>query len=84
MGRKEFEEATVRVKTLPEQGPDVLLELYGLYKQATEGDVTGKKPGMLDFRGRAKYEAWESRKGMTREAAMDAYVAVVDRLARGG
>ncbi len=82
MGQKEFEEALERVKRLPEQPPQVLLELYGLYKQATEGDVSGKRPGMFDLRGRAKYDAWTARKGMSREQAMDEYVRVVERLLR--
>ena len=80
MGKQEFDDALVRVKTLPDQPPEVLLELYGLFKQATAGDVSGKRPGMLDFRGRAKYDAWASRKGMSADEAMDSYVATVDRL----
>ena len=80
MGQKEFDEALEKVKTLPDQAPNVLLELYGLFKQSTAGDVTGKRPGMLDFKGRAKYDAWDSRKGMSKDAAMDTYVGVVERL----
>lgn len=80
MGQKEFDEALERVKTLPDQPPDVLLELYGLFKQSTTGDVSGKRPGMLDFKGRAKYDAWATRKGMSKDAAMDAYVETVERL----
>ena len=80
MGQAEFDQALAEVKTLPNQPPETLLELYGLFKQATAGDVTGKRPGMLDFKGRAKYDAWSSRKGMSKAAAMDAYVAVVERL----
>jgi len=82
VGQKEFEAALAGVKTLPDQPPNVLLELYGLYKQATNGDAGGKRPGVFDLKGRAKYDAWATRKGMTREAAMDEYVAVVDRLAK--
>jgi len=76
-----FEEAQVRVKSLS-SAPDTgtLLELYALYKQATSGDVAGKRPGMLDIQGRAKHDAWGKRKGMGREAAMEAYVELVDRL----
>jgi diazepam-binding inhibitor (GABA receptor modulating acyl-CoA-binding protein) len=76
-----FEEAQKRVKTLS-RAPDndVLLELYALYKQGTVGDVEGKRPGMLDIKGRAKYDAWTGRKGTSKEAAMEAYVALVDRL----
>jgi acyl-CoA-binding protein len=80
MGQKEFDEALEKVKTLPDQPPDVLLELYGLFKQSTAGDVTGKRPGMLDFKGRAKYDAWATRKGMSKDQAMDAYVETVERL----
>jgi acyl-CoA-binding protein len=78
-----FEDAQKRVKTLssmPES--DTLLELYALYKQGTAGDVSGSRPGMMDFKGRAKYDAWAKRKGTTKDAAMEAYVALVDRLAR--
>ena len=80
MGQKEFDEALTKVKTLPDQPPNLLLELYGLFKQASTGDVNTKRPGMLDFKGRAKFDAWGSRKGMTREAAMDTYVQTVERL----
>ena len=54
-----FEEAQKRVKTLTESpGNDELLELYALFKQATVGDVSGSRPGMLEFKGRAKFDAW--------------------------
>lgn len=77
-----FDDAVRRVKALPKTpGNEDLLALYGLYKQATQGDVTGKRPGMLDMRGRAKWDAWASRKGLSPEGARDAYVALVDRLA---
>jgi len=76
-----FEAATGRAKELPRQPNDALLELYGLFKQSTEGDVSGEKPGMFDFVRVAKYEAWENRKGMTTDEAMRAYVDLVDRLA---
>ncbi len=79
-----FESAQARVKQLSKTpGNDDLLELYALYKQATSGDVTGSRPGMLDMKGRAKYDAWAGKKGMSRDAAMEKYVAVVDRLAKG-
>jgi acyl-CoA-binding protein len=79
-----FEDAQKRVnglKTRP--GNDQLLELYALYKQATTGDVEGKRPGMLDIKGRAKFDAWEGKKGTSKDKAMEAYVALVDRLAGG-
>ena len=76
-----FEDAQKRVKTLKESpGNDELLELYALYKQATVGDATGSRPGMLDFVGRAKFDGWAKRKGTSKDAAMTAYVAMVDRL----
>ncbi len=47
---------------------------------ATTGDVTGSRPGMMDFKGRAKWDAWSKKKGTSKDAAMEAYVALVDRL----
>jgi len=80
LGQKEFDQALEQVKTLPDQPPDVLLRLYGLFKQATVGDVSGKRPGMLDMRGRAKYDAWAAKKGTSREDAMQEYVDFVGEL----
>ncbi len=77
----EFQDAVARSKTLPKQPNEVLLELYSLYKQASEGDVSIDPPGMFDFVGRAKYDAWLSRKGMTRDEATASYIALVNRLA---
>jgi acyl-CoA-binding protein len=79
---EQFNDAQTRVNALskpPSQGD--MLELYGLFKQAKLGDVQGSRPGMLDLKGRAKYDAWASRKGMSKEDAMKKYVALVDRLA---
>jgi len=77
----DFQQALTRVKALPATpSNDVLLDLYGLYKQATEGDVQGKRPGMLDLKGRAKYDAWTGRKGLSKDAAKTAYIALVARL----
>ena len=59
---------------------DVKLEMYALFKQATEGDVKGKKPGLTDFVGRAKYSAWESLKGMSSDKAMETYIAKIEVL----
>jgi acyl-CoA-binding protein len=74
--KEEFEAAVARVNGLAAApSSNVLLELYGLFKQATAGDVSGSRPGMLDLKGRAKYDAWASRKGMSRDDAMRAYVA---------
>lgn len=77
----DFTKAQERIKTLKNQpSNDTLLELYSLYKQATVGDVEGKRPGMLDLKGRAKFDAWAGRKGTTKDAAMQQYVALVHRL----
>jgi acyl-CoA-binding protein len=56
------------------------LQMYALYKQATEGDVSGKKPGMMDFVARAKYSAWEELKGQSKEQAMQKYINEVEAL----
>lgn len=61
-------------------GNDQLLELYALYKQSTDGDVKGSRPGFLDLTGRAKYDAWATKKGTSPDQAMQAYVELVDRL----
>ena len=75
-----FQDALDRVQGLPNQPPNTLLKLYGLYKQSTEGDVSGSRPGALDFKGRAKWDAWNERKGLTHDAAMQAYINYVDEL----
>ncbi len=78
----QFKDAKARVEKLSRRpSNDQLLDLYGLYKQATEGDVSGERPGLLDLRGRAKYDAWAKRKGGSKDDAMKKYVALVDRLA---
>jgi acyl-CoA-binding protein len=59
---------------------ETMLKLYALYKQGKGGDVTGKRPGILDMVGRAKYDAWATLKGMSRESAMQAYVDLVAAL----
>lgn len=80
---EEFEDAAKRVQNLPRRpSNDKLLELYSLFKQATVGDVSGKRPGMLDPKGRAKWDAWASKKGMSADEARRAYVALVARLER--
>ncbi len=80
---EQFEDAQKRVKTLTSApSNDHLLELYALFKQATTGDVSGSRPGMMDFKGRAKFDAWTKKKGTGKEAAMTAYVALVDRLVK--
>jgi acyl-CoA-binding protein len=77
----EFENAQVTVKQLSKTpASDELLELYALYKQGTVGDVEGTRPGMMDFKGRAKFDAWSGKKGQSKESAMQAYVSLVQKL----
>jgi diazepam-binding inhibitor (GABA receptor modulating acyl-CoA-binding protein) len=79
--QEEFDAAVKRVNGLASAPPNnVQLDLYGLYKQATVGEVTGKRPGFTDLRGRAKFDAWEGRKGMSKEDAMRAYIKVAGGL----
>ncbi len=63
-----------------EPSNELKLQMYALFKQATEGDVTGKKPGMMDFVGRAKYMAWEELKGSSSEEAMQQYIDAIESL----
>ena len=77
---QEFQAAVARVAGLRNLSNDTLLSLYGLYKQATHGDVTGSRPSAFDLKGRAKHDAWTSRRGMTKDQAMTAYVAAVAAL----
>lgn len=73
----EFKSASTRVRALPNQPNENLLKLYALFKQATEGDVQGKRPGIFDLKGRAKFDAWTSEKSKSRETAMKEYVEFV-------
>jgi diazepam-binding inhibitor (GABA receptor modulating acyl-CoA-binding protein) len=57
-----------------------LLELYALYKQASEGDVSGDRPGGFDFKAIAKFDAWAEKKGISKEQAMQDYVSLVSKL----
>ena len=78
-----FEEIVEKLKdpALAEQvaglPDDKKLEIYGLFKQATVGDVNTSRPGMLDFKGKAKWDAWEAKKGMSSDDAKAAYVDLV-------
>jgi len=77
----DFENAVKLSQSLKQKpSNDVLLKLYSLYKQATEGDVTGDRPGGFDFKGAAKFDAWTSQKGKSRELAADEYVKLVNEL----
>jgi acyl-CoA-binding protein len=76
-----FEQAVAESKTLPER-PDnfTLLKLYALYKQATEGDASGERPGVTDFVARAKWDAWQGQQGKGAQAAMQEYADLVESL----
>ncbi len=81
--KEKFTEAQERVQKLAARpSNEQLLELYGLFKQATAGDASGSRPGMFDLKGRAKFDAWTARKGLSKEQAMKAYVALADQLAK--
>uniref|UniRef100_A0A3Q2QPC3 Acyl-CoA binding domain containing 7 n=1 Tax=Fundulus heteroclitus TaxID=8078 RepID=A0A3Q2QPC3_FUNHE len=69
---KKVADEVKKVKTQPTN--DELLVLYGLYKQAVVGDVNTDRPGLLDLTGKAKWDAWESRKGMSKDEAMSTYI----------
>jgi diazepam-binding inhibitor (GABA receptor modulator, acyl-CoA-binding protein) len=78
-----FEAAAVAAKKTKKK-PDnaTLLKLYAFYKQSTEGDVAGERPGGFDFVGGAKHDAWSKLKGTSRDEAMQSYIKVVDKLNR--
>lgn len=76
-----FEAAVANSKNLSER-PDnnTLLQIYALYKQATTGDITEKKPGFGDMVGRAKWDAWNKLKGTSNDDAMQQYVDLIKSL----
>jgi diazepam-binding inhibitor (GABA receptor modulator, acyl-CoA-binding protein) len=77
----DFNSAVVRSKELTQRpSNEDLLKLYALFKQATEGDVTGDRPGGFDFKAIAKFDAWTDIKGTSKEKAMEDYVAQVNSL----
>jgi diazepam-binding inhibitor (GABA receptor modulator, acyl-CoA-binding protein) len=79
--KKAFDAATAASKNLKERPDnDTMLKLYALFKQATTGDVEGRRPGFTDMVGRAKYDAWAATKGKSAEDAMKEYTALVDSL----
>ena len=84
MASAEFEQAVEAVQGLTDDpGNDVKLRLYGLFKQVTEGDVSGSRPGFTNPVGRAKYDAWAKLSGTSQEAAEEQYVAIVRDLTAG-
>jgi acyl-CoA-binding protein len=79
--KAKFEEAVAQSKQLPEK-PDnmTLLKIYALYKQASAGDVDGKRPGFTDMVGRAKWDAWSGLKGKSADEAMQDYIDLIESL----
>lgn len=80
--KAQFEQAVADSKLLSEKpANETLLQLYSLYKQSTEGDISGEAPtNPFDFVNKAKYEAWAALKGKSSEEAMQEYVALVEKL----
>lgn len=76
-----FATAAESAKNLPKRPDDVtLLQIYALYKQASDGDVQGARPGVFDMIGRAKYDSWAKLKGLANPDAMEQYIALIDKL----
>jgi acyl-CoA-binding protein len=79
--QEQFDAAVVESKSLTHRPDDeTLLEIYSYYKQATDGDATGSRPGAFDFVARAKYDAWKAREGMKKDVAMRGYVKLIAHL----
>lgn len=79
--KTQFDEAVNYVQTAEgdfKPSNELKLQFYSLFKQATEGDVTGKRPGMTNFVGRAKFDAWEKLKGTSSEDAMQKYIDLLE------
>ena len=77
----QFSDAQIRVKTLKSRPSNQeLLQLYALYKQGSEGNCAGKRPGIFDIKGRAKFDAWALKKGVEAQTAQTEYVSLVNRL----
>lgn len=79
--QEQFQQAQLDSKNLPER-PDnmTLLKIYALFKQASAGDATGDRPGMTDFVGRAKFDAWAGLKGKSQDEAKQGYIDLVESL----
>lgn len=76
-----FKAAVARSKELPQKpSNEELLNLYSLFKQASEGDNVEQRPGGFDFKAIAKHDAWANLKGMSKEDAMEKYITLVDDL----
>lgn len=80
--KEQFEKAVADSRVLPERpNNETLLQIYSLYKQATDGDVNTDPPSNpFDFVAKAKYQAWEALKGKSKDDAMKEYIALVNKL----
>lgn len=79
--RHEFEQAAEDVQSMGSRPDnDILLKLYALYKQGSEGDLHRAQPGFFDFVGTAKHEAWMQLNGVPQEEAMRRYIELVRQL----
>lgn len=78
--QEDFEEYAEKVKSLPSASNEDLLILYGLYKQATVGDVNTSRPGLLDPKGKAKWDAWKANEGKPQEDCMNDYITKAKQL----
>jgi acyl-CoA-binding protein len=77
----EFKEAVDRSSSITQKPTnEELLKLYALYKQISEGDISGERPGGFDFKGAAKYDAWQELKGQDKIQCMSEYIQLVDFL----
>ena len=76
-----FEAAKANSENLSERPNNAtLLKIYALYKQATVGDNTEKKPSFSDMVGRAKWDAWNALKGTEADAAKQQYIDLIASL----
>eukprot|EP01002_Notosolenus_urceolatus_P000066 NODE_10185_length_448_cov_9.741855_g9081_i0.p1 GENE.NODE_10185_length_448_cov_9.741855_g9081_i0~~NODE_10185_length_448_cov_9.741855_g9081_i0.p1 ORF type:complete len:111 (+),score=41.70 NODE_10185_length_448_cov_9.741855_g9081_i0:78-410(+) len=85
MSAEDFDKAVAFIRALPKEGDiqpsnEQKLKFYGLFKQATEGDVQGTQPWAVQFEARAKWDAWNSRKGMSADEAKKLYVEALDEM----
>jgi diazepam-binding inhibitor (GABA receptor modulating acyl-CoA-binding protein) len=80
--KEKFKKAANEIKANSELklDNDTLLSLYGYYKQGLEGDCNTEAPGFLDFKGKAKWEAWNKLKGLSNEDAMKKYYKKVKKI----
>jgi diazepam-binding inhibitor (GABA receptor modulator, acyl-CoA-binding protein) len=77
----DFQAAVTRSQQLTRRpSNEELLDLYALFKQSSEGDVSGDRPGGFDFKAIAKFDAWAGKKGLAKDEAMQAYIKLVETL----